>query len=155
MTTASKTKEPFEWGPFLKGLAALAIPIAFQNLLTTTGSMVDTIMLGRLGEREVGAVGLCSNFASLMFSCYWGFAGGGVMFISQYWGAKDDKGINRSYGITLSFMMTVSFIYFILATFFPWIPMRLYTDNPEIQASASATFTTPALPTFFPCCRPS
>ena len=134
MTTASKTKEPFEWGPFLKGLAALAIPIAFQNLLTTTGSMVDTIMLGRLGEREVGAVGLCSNFASLMFSCYWGFAGGGVMFISQYWGAKDDKGINRSYGITLSFMMTVSFIYFILATFFPWIPMRLYTDNPEIQA---------------------
>ena len=38
-------KEQFPWGDFLIRLAAIAIPIALQNLLTTTASMVDTMFL--------------------------------------------------------------------------------------------------------------
>ena len=41
-------------------ISVIAIPVALQNLLTTTGSMVDTIMLASLGERTVGAAGLCA-----------------------------------------------------------------------------------------------
>ena len=62
-------KRKFEWRSFLKALMAIAIPVALQNLLTTTGTMVDTMMLATLGETTVGAVGLCSQFASLFFSC--------------------------------------------------------------------------------------
>ena len=79
----------------------IAIPVALQNLLTTTGSMVDTMMIAPLGETAVGAVGLCAQFSSLMFSGYWGFVGGGMLFFSQYWGAKDENGIDRSYGCLL------------------------------------------------------
>ena len=69
-------KEQFPWGDFLKRLAAIAIPIALQNLLTTTASMVDTMLVAPLGEKSVGALGLCAQFSSLMFSGYWGFVGG-------------------------------------------------------------------------------
>lgn len=31
-------------------ISVIAIPVALQNLLTTTGSMVDTIMLASLGN---------------------------------------------------------------------------------------------------------
>lgn len=93
--------EKFDWGYFLKHIAIIAIPVALQNLLTTTGSMVDTIMLASIGEKAVGAVGLCAQFSSLMFSGYWGFIGGGMLFFAQYWGAKDHDGITRSYGMTL------------------------------------------------------
>ena len=48
----------FDWGYFLKHIAIIAVPVALQNLLTTTGSMVDTIMLASIGEKAVGAVGL-------------------------------------------------------------------------------------------------
>ena len=89
-----KTKTRFAWKQFLKNLAIIAIPVALQNMLTTTGSMVDTMMIAPLGETTVGAVGLCAQFSSLMFAGYWGFFGGGMLFFSQYWGAQDDDGID-------------------------------------------------------------
>lgn len=126
-------KHSFAWGDFLKRIAVIAVPVALQNLLTTTGSMVDTMMIASLGQTEVGAVGLCAQFSSLMFSGYWGFVGGGMLFFSQYFGAKDDEGINRSYGLTLSCMMTVALVFCLLATVFPEAIMRLYTDKKNIQ----------------------
>ena len=75
----------FEWKPFLKNVAVIAVPVALQNLLTTTGSMVDTIMLAPLGQNTVGAVGLCAQLTSLLFSCYWGFLGGGAKSSATRW----------------------------------------------------------------------
>ena len=128
-----QTKSPFSWPRFLRAVAVIAIPVALQNLLTTTGSMVDTMMIASLGETTVGAVGLCAQFSSLMFSGYWGFVGGGMLFFAQYWGAKDDDGIDRSYGMTLIAMMTVALTAACMAVFFPWTVMRLYTDKVTIQ----------------------
>ena len=124
----------FPWASFLKKIAVIAVPVALQNLLTTTGSMVDTMMIASLGQTEVGAVGLCAQFSSLMFAGYWGFVGGGMLFFSQYFGAKDDDGINRSYGLTLTCMMSVGLLFGLLALLFPEAVMRLYTDKPHIQA---------------------
>ncbi len=126
-------KGSFPWGEFLKKVAVIAVPVALQNLLTTTGSMVDTMMIASLGTRQVGAVGLCAQFSSLMFACFWGFVGGGMLFFSQYWGAEDDDGINRSYGMTLICMLTVGVLFCVLAVCFPGTVMRLYTDKQAIR----------------------
>ena len=123
----------FPWAEFLKKTALIAVPVALQNLLTTTASMVDTMMVAPLGELSVGALGLCAQFSSLMFSCYWGFVGGGGLFFAQYWGAKDDDGIERSYGVTLCFMMFVAVTFAGLAVFAPELIMRLYTDKESIR----------------------
>ena len=123
----------FPWPGFLKKVAIIAVPVALQNLLTTTGSMVDTMMIASLGQTEVGAVGLCAQFSSLMFSGYWGFVGGGMLFFSQYWGAGDDDGINRSYGLTLTCMMTVGLLFGLMAVCFPETVMRMYTDKENIR----------------------
>ena len=125
---------PFPWRDFLRKVAVIAVPVALQNLLTTTGSMVDTMMIASLGARQVGAVGLCAQFSSLMFSGYWGFVGGGMLFFSQFFGAKDEEGINRSYGLTLTCMMAVGLLFGALAVLCPGAVMRLYTDKPAIQA---------------------
>lgn len=131
-------KKRFQWGPFVKAISVIAVPVALQNLLTTTGTMVDTMMIAPLGETTVGAVGLCAQFASLMFSGYWGFVGGGMLFFSQYWGAKDDDGIDRSYGITLTCMMCVAAVFTALALLAPDWVMGVYTDKRAIgQVGAS------------------
>ena len=135
MKQASQLKTaPFPWRDFIRRVAVIAGPIALQNLLTTTGAMVDTMMIASLGNTQVGAVGLCAQFSSLMIAGYWGFVGGGMLFFSQYWGAKDDDGINRAYGLTLTCMMTVGLLFCVMATCFPETVMRLYTDKPAIQA---------------------
>jgi len=126
-------KQKFAWKEFIRSVAVIAFPVALQNLLTTTGSMVDTMMLASLGEKTVGAVGLCAQFSTLMFSCYWGFVGGGMLFFAQYWGAGDDDGITRSYGMMLSFMMLVAAIFTVLTVRFPGFVMSVYTDKEEIR----------------------
>ena len=123
----------FDWKNFIKMIAVIAVPVALQNLLTTTGSMIDTMMISSLGQTEIGAVGLCAQFSSLMFSGYWGFVGGGMLFISQFWGSKDEDGLNRAYGLTLTCMMTVAVVFCSCAVLFPEYVMRLYTDKPNIQ----------------------
>lgn len=119
---------------FIKELAAIAIPVALQNLLTTTASMVDTMMVAPLGELSVAALGLCAQFSTLLFACYWGFVAGGMLFFSQYWGAGDDEGIERSYGFTLAAMMLVAFTFLGVCLFAPETVMRLYTDKEAIQS---------------------
>ena len=128
-----KTKTHFPWRSFLQSLAVIAIPVALQNLLTTTGSMVDTIMIASLGETAVGAVGLCAQFSSLIFSSYWGFVGGGMLFFAQYWGAQDEDGLDRSYGLTLTCMMVVAALFTCFALAAPETVMRIYTDKASIQ----------------------
>ena len=133
MTTSIQHRTAFPWREFLKNLAAIAVPVALQNLLTTTASMVDTMMVAPLGELSVGALGLCAQFSSLMFSCYWGFVGGGSLFFAQYWGAREDVGIARSYGMTWTAMMLVAVSFACLALLAPARVMRIYTDKAAIQ----------------------
>ncbi len=125
--------ERFPWMQFIRAVATIAVPVALQNLLTTTGSMVDTLMISSLGQTSVGAVGLCAQFSSLFFSGYWGFVGGGMLFFSQYWGNKDHDSITRSYGITMSFLLAVGLLFGLVATLKPDFIMRLYTDKEDIQ----------------------
>ncbi len=133
MGREESVKTSFPWREFLGKTAAIAIPVALQNLLMTTGSMIDTMMIAGLGALSVGAVGLCAQFSSLMFAGYWGFVGGGMLFFGQYWGAKDEDGIHRSYGMTLVCMMTVALVFCLMGMLFPGVVLAMYTDKVSIS----------------------
>ena len=45
-----QNREAFPWKSFVHKVAVIAVPVALQNLLTTTGSMVDTMMIAPLGQ---------------------------------------------------------------------------------------------------------
>ena len=42
------SKEKFNWKEFVKQISVIAIPVALQNLLSTTGGMIDTMMIASL-----------------------------------------------------------------------------------------------------------
>lgn len=126
--------EKISWGSFFKIVLIIALPIAFQNFLSTTASMVDTIMIGSQGELSVAAVGICSQITSLFFSCYFGFASGGLLFFSQYWGAHNEKGINQAFGLALTCMLAVSVLFGGAAVANPEFILGIYTDKENIIA---------------------
>lgn len=119
---------------FIKQIVVIAVPVALQNLLLTTESIIDTMMIAPMGEKTIASVGLCASFAGLMFSCYWGFACGGTLFFSQHWGAGDEDAIKKNYGVTLSFMMIVGVFFSAIAFFLPGTVMRLYTDKSSLYS---------------------
>lgn len=121
-----------DWKSFFKIVLAIALPIACQNFLTTTASMVDTIMIGSQGELSVAAVGICSQISSLFFSCYFGFAGGALLFFSQYWGAGNEEGINRTFGLSMVCMLIIALVFGSVAITNPGFLLGIYTDKQNI-----------------------
>lgn len=128
----STKKNQITWQEFGSRLLFLALPIALQNLLTTTASMVDTIMIGSLSELAVAAVGICSQIGSLLFSLYFGFISVAMLFLSQYKGANDHKGFNRVVGYTLVLAGGIGTIFGIVNVLFPEFVLGVYTDKTEI-----------------------
>jgi len=118
---------------FYKNTLTIGFPIALQNLFVSSASLVDTVMIGTEGEIAVAAVGICSLFSMLLFSAYFGFCNGGMIFFAQYWGAKDENGICRAYGLTLVCMMVMGFIFGALAILAPDFIIGIYTDKEIIR----------------------
>lgn len=135
--TRLQSKNTFNTKAFLRTVLSLALPIALQNLLVTTASMVDTIMIGSQGELAVAAVGICSQISSLFFSCYFGFVCGALLYFSQYWGAEDHDGINRTFGLSLLTLLAVALVFSGVAIFAPQALLSIYTDKQNIIALAA------------------
>ena len=129
-----KQKSSFDWRVFFQAVLTIALPVALQNFLSTTASMVDTIMIGSQGELAVAAVGICSQISSFFFSSFAGFTGGAVLFFSQNWGARNFKGINRTFGISLMILLFFGLLFGSIAVFNPRLLLRLYTDKENIIA---------------------
>ena len=50
---------------FYKSVFALALPIALQSLISSGVNMLDTIMVGSLGENALSATSLANSFISI------------------------------------------------------------------------------------------
>ena len=127
-----KNNKKVTWKEFARMLAVLAVPIALQNLLTTTASMVDTIMIGSEGEIAVAAVGVCAQIGSFLFSTYWGFVGCSLLFMSQYWGAKDSDGMNKAFGLAIISAGVLGIIFAAVTIAVPGWILGIYTDKQAI-----------------------
>ena len=110
----------------------LVIPIALQNLLMTSFRLVDTLMVGRLGDVSIAAVGLAGWASFLVELLAFGMSSGAAVFVAQYHGANNKEGILRTYGMMLGFMIPLGLIFTIGVGAFPGFVMRLFTDDPAL-----------------------
>ena len=119
---------------FYKALMAVAIPIALQNLIGFGVNMMDTIMLGQLGQVQLSASSLANQpfFVFSMFS--FGFAAGGSVMISQYWGKGDTDAISKIMAIGLKFVAVLSLVVTALVALFPSQIMGLFTADKQVIA---------------------
>jgi putative MATE family efflux protein len=114
---------------FLKKTIAITVPIAVQNLLNSMLNLVDTLMIGQLGESSVAAVGLANKvffvFSLLMF----GVCSGSGVLASQYYGKREMLNIRRVLRMSLLIGVGGSFLFLVPGTFFPKFVMRIFTPQ--------------------------
>jgi putative MATE family efflux protein len=96
---------------FLSNMLIIALPIMGQNLVTSSLNMADTIMVGKLGEVEIAAVGIANQYFFFFTMIIFGLCGGCSVFISQYWGKKDFINIKRILGLGLVSVLLVSIVF--------------------------------------------
>ncbi|MCE5190108.1 MAG: MATE family efflux transporter [Eubacteriales bacterium] len=107
----------------------LAIPIALQNLLMTSFRLVDTLMVGRLGDVSIAAVGLAGWASFLVELLAFGFSSGAAVFLAQYHGADNREGIYKAYGTMLAYMVPMGLFFTIGVAIFPESVMKLFTED--------------------------
>ncbi len=112
----------------------LIIPIALQNLLMTSFRLVDTLMVGRLGDVSIAAVGLAGWASFFVELLAFGMSSGGAVFVAQYHGANNRAGMLRTYGMLLLFMVPLGLVFTLGVGLFPAQVMQLFTDDPALIA---------------------
>ena len=122
---------------FWRVALALAIPIALQNMLTASFSLIDTLMVGQLGPIALSATGMAGQWSWLLNMVIFGIASGASVFIAQYWGNKDIDGIHRSLGIATVSALILSVIFTIVAATAPEGVITIFNKDPEVIESGA------------------
>lgn len=123
---------------FYRRVCAIAIPIAMQSLISIGVNMMDTIMLGTLGETALSASSLANNFINIYHICCMGIGMGASVMVSRFWGMKDMVSLKKTITIMLRLCVSFALVFTVLTILTPTGLMRIYTpDEAIIQAGAS------------------
>jgi putative MATE family efflux protein len=117
---------------FLRSMLAIALPVAFQQLITASLNMIDVLMVGQLGETSVAALGLANQIFFLLILFLFGVTSGMSIFTAQYWGKGDVENIRKVLGICLVIAVTVATAFTLAATLIPQRLMSFYTEDQEV-----------------------
>lgn len=117
---------------FYRRVCAVAVPIALQSMITIGVNMLDTIMLGSLGETALSASSLANQFINIYQIACMGLGMGASVLVSRFWGMKDGRSIKKTITIMFRLCILVGLIFTVLTILLPGPIMRIYTPDPEI-----------------------
>lgn len=118
---------------FYRTLLAIAVPIALQNLISSSFFLVDNVMVGKLGELALTSTGLATQVFSVHWMMIFGFCTGCSTFYSQFWGTRDLPNIRKVVGVAWLFCLAASLLFFCAGAFAPHWVLSLFTDDPVVN----------------------
>ena len=162
----------FQYQPsFYKSVFKLAFPIALQSLISIGVNMLDTIMVGNLGETALSATSLANSFITIYHIFCMGLGMGASVLVSRYWGMKKNAleqiklnpneketsetlaNSTRALKQTVALMLRITFllaaIFALITMFFPELIMKSYTTDSAIISEGCVYFKYSILTYFF------
>lgn len=118
--------------PFWRRVLKLGLPIVLQNLLAASYSLIDTLMIAGLGTEALSAVGMAGQWSFLFNMILFGVCSAAGMFVSQYFGAKEEDNIRRTTGLAALSAGAISLVMVLALTLFPRTLIGFLTDDPVI-----------------------
>lgn len=125
-------------GGFTRTMLSIAVPVTLQNLLFSSFTLIDTLMIGALGDTPLAAVGMAGKWTWFYTVVLFGFSSGASVFIAQYFGAGDRPGIHRTYGLLGGGSLAVSLVFMLAALAAPERIVGLFSSDPAAIATGAA-----------------
>ena len=126
---------------FYKTLITLCIPIIIQNLLSNLINMVDTIMVGGLGEISVASIGIANQYFFLYNMALSGTIGGASLFIAQFYGKNDKLNIRKITGLSVISALMIGITFMIVALFSPKFIIYFFSKDLDVIKVATNYFS--------------
>ena len=117
---------------FYRQVAGIAVPIALQGFITTGVNMMDTLMIGIVGETQLSAVSLANQFISIYQILCMGIGMGASVLVARYYGMGDRDSLKKTVAIMVRLCVGMAALFCLVTAFFPeWI-MGIYTVEDAI-----------------------
>ncbi len=81
---------------FYKMVFAVAVPILIQNVITNFVSLLDNIMVGKVGTEQMSGVSIANLLMFVFNLAIFGATSGVGIFTAQYYGSKNEQGMKHS-----------------------------------------------------------
>lgn len=117
---------------FYTRVIRIAIPIALQGLITTGVNMMDTIMVGAVGETQLSAVSLANQFITIFHIFCMGIGMGASVLVSRYYGMNDNSALKKTVAIMLRLCLALSLLFSVATAVIPEAIMKIYTVEQDI-----------------------
>ena len=117
---------------FYKRMATIAVPIALQSLITIGVNMMDTIMVGSLGEVAISATALANQFITIYHIACMGIGMGASVLVARYFGMKDMVSLKKTITIMLRLCIGFGVLFMVITALIPGGIIRMYTPDPDV-----------------------
>lgn len=117
---------------FYKKVALIAIPIALQGLITNGVNIMDTIMVGKVGETQLSAVSLANQFINIFHIFCMGIGMGASVLVARYFGMKDNSSLKKTLTIMFRLCLWLALFFCFVTIFLPRQIMLIYTNDENI-----------------------
>lgn len=140
---------------FYKKVVTLALPIALQSLITIGVNMLDTIMVGTLGEEELSASSLANQFINIYHIFCMGLGMGASVMVSRYWGMRESEpeksslALKRTICIMVRLTLGLALLFAVVTLAMPETVMRMYTTEKSIISLGAIYFRYSVITYFF------
>src|SRR5690554_3114825 len=105
-------------GVIWKQLILFSVPLLIGNLFQQFYNLVDSVVVGNfVGKEALAAVGSTGTIINTLIGFFLGLSMGGNVVVSQYFGAKDDRGVHDAVHTTLFITLALS-VFFTIAGYF-------------------------------------
>lgn len=122
---------------YISHILKIALPVSLQALFASSLSVIDQIMVGRLGETEIASVSLAGRYPTVFFFTVGAISVGAGILISQYKANIDNDKISKSFTLTMKWGLILTAIFFSISFFFSPFLMTLFSPETNVQEIGS------------------
>lgn len=124
---------------FYAQVVAVVVPIIIQNTVSNVVSLLDNVMVGRVGTLQMSAVAIVNQLLFVFNLCIFGGLAGTGIFATQYAGAHDDKGVRDCFRVKWMIALSMLACALVVLIAFPKRLIGMYLAQETAQADAAAT----------------
>lgn len=114
---------------FYRNIGVIMLPVALQQGINMGVNMLDTMMVGSLGEIQLSASSLANQYYSLFTILCMGIIGGASVLAAQYWGMEDKDKARETFSMAFRLAVGVSVLFAAVTWLFPRQIMSVYTSE--------------------------
>jgi putative MATE family efflux protein len=103
---------------FYRDVLKLTVPIMVQNAISNFVSLLDNLMIGRLGTNALSGVSIANQMMFIYYLLLFGATAGAGIFTAQYHGMKNVEGVRETFRFKIVLNLFLSAIAAVIFVFF-------------------------------------